>query len=208
MRRRIAGRVGERFLHNAIDGRLQRAGQALWADVNEQVERNAVPRLPFAGQPLQGGRQAQVVQDARAETGRNVMHFFQRCGGYAAQFLHLDVQAGILTESFQIRQTHHERGKILGGAIVQFAGNAAAFFFLGGNHFFEQLAAQLFALAADFIGAGQIGRHGVECLGQVADFVIGPARHARREIALRYAASGLHQVTQRAGEDKGEKGDA
>ncbi len=174
---RVADNVGQGFLHDAIECGFQFTRQSFF-QLNDNIHRDFVARLPFMRQAFQRGGKPQIIENARAQAHGQFVDFVQRFRGHLAQVGGFGGRGALRAVGFHQAQADDQRGQTLGGGIVQFPCNTSAFILLRGNHFFEQLAAQDFAFAAQFVGVRQFFGHGVKGRGKVADFIIRPARHA------------------------------
>ena len=102
-------------------------------------------------------------------------------------------------------QMENERCHTLTNVVMQILSNSAAFILLGGDHFFKQLATQGLPFAAQFICARQFFGHGIERVGQVADFIIRPTIDALGEVTFGYGLGCVDKREYRAREDPGEE---
>src|SRR5579864_6149973 len=97
--------------------------------------------LDIAREPAQGGVQAEIIQDTRAQLQRQRSHRFQRVLRQLRQLaqLRIETRAGILHHDrighildslAKYLGMDEQRGQVLTAFIVQFARHAATFFFL------------------------------------------------------------------------------
>ena len=130
----VAGHVGQRLLHHAVQRDVGTRSQrrVIGAELHRHLHVHAPGGV--AGQPFDRGVQPQVVEHQRTQVGRNpaqcrhgAVHHLQHAGDAS-------VPAGTGRFGTQAEQLHLHGGQALAQFVVQFAGDAAAFFLAGLDH--------------------------------------------------------------------------
>ncbi len=122
----VPAHVGERLLAHAVEGQLGFTRQAPVdpADGYGGVEGTALVKLVHA--PLEGGAEAEVVENRGAEIEGDAADVLQRLGRQLAQFLHALLGVLGVAGALEQAQADQQRSERLGGLVVQLTRQAAS----------------------------------------------------------------------------------
>lgn len=131
---RMANDVGKRFLKNAEEGCVQIGTQGLVPEMYAHLTFDAGPGLKFICLPFKCSRQAQMVEHARAQLGRDPTDHLDRGIDVGRQLPGLGQQGLLITRQLarKPRNIQFATGQRLPQFIVHFARDSSALFFANG----------------------------------------------------------------------------
>jgi len=161
---RVAGDVGERLLHDAVGRNFEIDREPGRRERELEFDRNAGLAGKKFGLPVERGREAEVIEHARAERKRERPHALQEIVGDGERFV--EGRAGF--RGFELKA---QAGEELADLIVEFLGEGAALVFLHAEEARRERLGAALGVAADqdlvfeFARAGGdlIGERAVEC---------------------------------------------
>ena len=121
----MPGDIVQPFLHDAIDGHLDRGGQALEVHVLAALDFDAVLPLRLLAEVLHGGHYALFFQRGGAEPVDQPPGFFDRLGQDLGALLQIAMRAGWVVFDLGVGRLQEEirSGHVLHDAVMNFVGD-------------------------------------------------------------------------------------